>query len=58
MIRFSCPGCGAVYAVEGAKAGRTGQCPGCGARFTIPADAPAEARLPPATAETVTGRPV
>jgi hypothetical protein len=49
MIRFSCPGCSAVYAVDVAKGGRTGQCPGCGARFTIPAGGPDEPPPPDLT---------
>jgi DNA-directed RNA polymerase subunit RPC12/RpoP len=47
MIRFSCPGCGAVYAVEGAKAGRTGQCPKCRGQFLIPRPEAADPPPPP-----------
>ncbi|MFO0850452.1 MAG: hypothetical protein U0871_18110 [Gemmataceae bacterium] len=40
MIRFACPGCGAVYTVEDAKGGKTGKCPKCQAQFVIPAADP------------------
>src|SRR5262245_61729682 len=44
MIRFACPGCGATYSVDDAKAGKTGKCPKCQGQFVIPA---AEAGPPP-----------
>ena len=48
MIRFSCPGCGAVYSVTDEKAGKTGKCPKCQTPFTIPAaEAPAPVAPPP-----------
>jgi hypothetical protein len=47
MIRFSCPGCGAVYSVEDAKAGKTGQCPKCDGQFVIPGPEAAGAPPPP-----------
>ena len=49
MIRFSCPGCEAVFNVSDDKAGKTGKCPKCSSQFTIPAapDAPAFAPAPP-----------
>ncbi len=36
MIRFSCPGCQAVYTVGPDKAGKTGKCPKCQSQFSIP----------------------
>ncbi len=36
MIRFSCPGCQAVYTVGPEKAGKTGKCPKCQSQFSIP----------------------
>ena len=36
MIRFSCPGCNAVYTVADEKGGKTGTCPKCQSRFQIP----------------------
>ena len=36
MIRFSCPGCQALYTVGPDKAGKTGKCPKCQSQFTIP----------------------
>ncbi len=57
MIRFSCPGCQAVYTVGPEKAGKTGKCPKCQSQFSIPgadgagmnqpAPAPAPAPAPP-----------
>lgn len=47
MIRFACPGCGAIYAVEVAQAGKTGLCPKCQAQFVIPSPEPAPAPEPP-----------
>ena len=49
MIRFSCPGCEAVFNVSDDKAGKTGKCPKCSSQFTIPA-APDAPPLPPAPA--------
>ncbi len=48
MIRFACPECGAVYAVEDAKAGKAARCPKCQARFEIPRPAAAPPPPPPA----------
>ncbi len=45
MIRFSCPGCGAVYSVDDAKGGKTGKCPKCQTQFQIPL--PEGAAAPP-----------
>lgn len=39
MIRFECPGCGAVYSADEAKAGKAGRCPACQVQFVIPAPA-------------------
>ena len=36
MIRFSCPGCQAVYTVGPEKAGKSGKCPKCQSQFSIP----------------------
>ncbi len=53
MIRFSCPGCEAVFNVSDDKAGKTGKCPKCSSQFTIPAaaegsgPAPAPVYAPP-----------
>ncbi len=48
MIRFSCPGCGAVYSVTDDKAGKKGKCPKCQTDFQIPqAEASAPAAPPP-----------
>ncbi len=47
MIRFSCPGCGAVYSADDAKAGRTGQCPKCRGQFLIPRPEAADPPSPP-----------
>ena len=53
MIRFSCPGCEAVFNVSDDKAGKTGKCPKCSSQFTIPAapggaaSAPVPAQAPP-----------
>jgi predicted Zn finger-like uncharacterized protein len=54
MIRFSCPGCGAVYSVDDAKGGKTGKCPKCQTQFQIPmpegaGPPPPPAAEPPAT---------
>ncbi len=45
MIRFSCPGCGAVYSVDESKGGKTGKCPKCQTQFQIPL--PEGAAAPP-----------
>lgn len=50
MIRFSCPGCGATYSVDDAKAGKTGKCPKCQGQFVIPAAADGPPPLPSAPA--------
>ena len=47
MIRFACPGCGAVYTVGDEKAGKTGKCPKCAAQFEIPTPSPAAPPPPP-----------
>ena len=48
MIRFSCPGCEAVFNVSDDKAGKAGKCPKCSSQFTIPAapEGPASAPVP------------
>src|SRR5690242_5080167 len=48
MIRFSCPGCGAVYTVDDAKGGKTGKCPKCQTQFQIPTPEGAGPPPPPA----------
>jgi len=58
MIRFSCPGCQAVYTVGPEKAGKTGKCPKCQSQFSIPTadgagmNAPAPAPAPAPSAGT------
>ena len=50
MIRFSCPGCQAVYTVGPEKAGKTGKCPKCQSQFSIPKADGAGMSAPPAPA--------
>lgn len=40
MIRFACPGCGAVNTAEDSAAGSTASCAKCRARFVVPAASP------------------
>ena len=51
MIRFACPGCGATFTVDEAKAGKVGKCPKCQSQFQIPKPDPnAGGTLPPPAA--------
>ena len=36
MIEFKCPGCGHLFQVDDAHAGRRGACSGCKSLFTVP----------------------
>ena len=58
MIRFACPGCGATYSVDDAKAGKTGKCPKCQSQFVIPAGESDPPPLPSTEAPPPTPRPV
>jgi predicted Zn finger-like uncharacterized protein len=55
MIRFSCPGCGAVYNVDDSKGGKTGKCPKCQTQFQIPV--PEGAAAPPPVPASAPGPP-
>jgi TM2 domain-containing membrane protein YozV/transcription elongation factor Elf1 len=46
MIRFACPGCGAVNTAEDTAAGATRSCASCRAAFVVPAAGPADPHAP------------
>lgn len=58
MIRFSCPGCQAVYTVGPEKAGKTGKCPKCQSQFSIPKLDGAGMSAPTTTAPAPAPKPV